>query len=446
MYIRNIIDELLLWKNKPNRKPLILRGARQVGKTTIVKHFATNYKQFINLNLEKPQNAALFIDYKSIETLIDSIFYLHKANLNSKESTLIFIDEIQEVPDTINLLRYFFEDFAEIHLIAAGSLLETVLTEQINIPVGRVEFLVLRPVSFVEFLGAIDENVSTELIKSHNIPKYAHEKLLQLFNTYTLIGGMPEVVQSYAQNKNLLALNKIHESLLVAYQNDFEKYAKNSSQVQIMRFIMKSIGVETGNRIKFQHFGNSNYGSREMGEALRTIEKAMLIQLVYPCFSTKYPVQTDLKKSPRLHFLDTGLYNKLAGIQKELIQSSNVESVHQGKVAEHIVGQELLATSFSPWHDIKFWTRENKDSNAEVDYIYEYDGMLLPIEVKLGASGRLRSLHAFLDDAPHSVGIRVSSNQFNVENHKTIAGKAYKLINIPFYLVSQLDSILAENV
>ncbi len=446
MYERNIITELLNWKQRSSRKPLILRGARQVGKTTIVNHLATYYNQFINLNLEKITHAELFTNYTTIEGLIDSIFFLHNANLNQKENTLIFIDEIQEVPNAVNLLRYFYEDFPQIHVIAAGSLLETILNENINIPVGRVEFLVLRPVSFSEFLGAMSENQSLQLIESHETPAYAHDKLMTLFNTYTLIGGMPEIVKSYAADKNLTSLKKIYDSLLIAYQNDFEKYAKNSTQVQVLRHVIKSIGTETGNRIKFERFGNSNYGSREVGEALRTLEKAMLIQLIYPSISTKYPIQIDYKKSPKLHFLDTGLFNKLAGIQKELVRSINVESVHQGKVAEHIVGQELLTNSFSPLHELKFWTRENKDANAEVDYLYEYEDMLFPVEVKLGAAGRLRSLHSFIDLSEHHIGIRVSSNHFSVENIKTIANKPAKLINVPFYLVSKMDKILEVNL
>lgn len=446
MYFRNIHTELLNWKNKEHRKPLVLRGARQVGKTTVIKHFSTNYKQFISLNLEKKADADLFHEHKSIDALIKGIFYLHGANFENKENTLVFIDEIQEVPNAINLLRYFYEDFPEIHVVAAGSLLEIVLSENISIPVGRVEFMILRPVSFDEFLGAMGENQSLEILKNYEIPSYAHDKLMSLFNTYTLIGGMPEVVQSYATHKNFSLLNKIYESLLISYQNDFEKYAKNTTQIQILRQILKTIGTETGNRIKFQNFGNSNYGSREVGEALRTLEKALLVKLIYPCFSTKFPIQTDFKKSPKLQFLDTGLFNKMAGIQKELIRSSTVEMVHQGKVAEHIVGQEILTPSFSPYDELKFWTKENKDSNAEVDYLFEHEGFIIPVEVKLGASGRLRSLHSFIDEAPHNIGIRISSNKLNFENHKTIAGKEYKLLNIPFYLTSKLGKYIEANL
>ncbi|TAF79269.1 MAG: DUF4143 domain-containing protein [Sphingobacteriales bacterium] len=446
MYFRNIDLELLTWKTGDARKPLILRGARQVGKTSAVSLFAKNYKQYIPLNLEKFQDADLFIKHNNIKNLIEAIFFLYNQDVNYKHQTLIFIDEIQDVPQAINTLRYFYEEYPEIHVIAAGSLLETVLSENISIPVGRVEFSVLRPVSFYEFLGASAQTQLQNMIDNTDVPEYAHNKMMEYFYTYSHIGGMPEVVANYIVNKNFNKINKIYDSLLVAYQNDFEKYAKNNAQINILRHILTSMGSEIGNRIKFQHFANSNYGSKEVSEALRVLEKAMLVKLVYPTISTKYPIQNDYKKSPRLQFLDTGLFNKLAGIQKDFMRTNQVESVHQGKVAEHIVGQELLTHSYSPLHDIKFWTRENKDANAEVDYLYEYEGLLIPLEVKLGAAGRLRSLHSFIDKAEHNIGIRVSSNYFSVENVKTIAGKNYKLLNVPFYLLSSLNKIVTNQL
>jgi predicted AAA+ superfamily ATPase len=438
MYNRNISQELLKWKKDSNRKPLILRGARLVGKTSAIKQFSLSYENYIYINLEKKQEAELFQNYQTIETLISSVFFLNNINIDQKANTLLFIDEIQEVPEAINLLRYFFEDYPELHVIAAGSLLETILHENISIPVGRVEFKVLRPVCFEEFLGAMGETSALEQYHRLPIAEFSHQKMLQLFNTYALIGGMPEIVKSYSENKNLSLLQPIFESLLIAYQNDFEKYARNSSQTQILRHILKSLGAEAANRIKFQHFGNSNYGSREIGEALRTLEKAMILQLVYPITSTAFPIIIDFKKSPKLQLLDTGLLNQMAGIQKELIQAVSVENVYHGKVAEHIVGQELLTLNFSAMNYLKFWTRENKDANAEVDFVVEFENLLIPVEVKLGATGRLRSLHAFMDLAPHAVAVRVYSGKLAVEKARTIKGKDFTLINLPFYLVGKI--------
>ena len=217
MYSRRIIQELLEWKNDANRKPLILRGARQVGKTSAVKQFSTAYKNYIYLNLEKRQDAELFVDYQSIDALVDAIFFLRNVNTNQKADTLLFIDEIQEIPEAINVLRYFFEDYPEIHVIAAGSLLETILNENITIPVGRVSFKVLRPVCFEEFLGAMGETAALEQYHTIPTPDFSHTKMMDLFNTYSLIGGMPEIVKSYASTKNLSLLKPIYESLLRAY-------------------------------------------------------------------------------------------------------------------------------------------------------------------------------------------------------------------------------------
>ncbi len=446
MYIRNIIKNLLIWKDSDARKPLIVRGARQVGKTSIIHQFGEMFPHYIYLNLEREKDANLFLNYSSINELVENLLFLNKVNLTHKNKTLIFIDEIQEVPKAINTLRYFYEEFPEIYVIAAGSLLETILSENISIPVGRVEFRLLRPVCFEEFLGAVDEKNALDEIQKIPIADFTHTKLMDLFRDFIFIGGMPEIVKNYAKNKNLHLLQPIYESLLVTYQNDFEKYAKNNSQAQILRHILTTMGSEFTNRIKFQNFGNSNYKSREAGEALKTLEKAMLINLVYPITNTTFPLISDFKKSPRLHFLDTGLLNKMAGIQKEILLAKTLDNVYFGKVVEHYVGQEILASNYSPMHQIRFWTKENKDSNAEVDYVIPYESLLIPVEVKSGAVGRLRSLHEFMDVAPHQIAVRIFSEKYKVENVKTIKGKPFKLINLPFYLSHKINEYIALNI
>jgi uncharacterized protein len=441
MYHRNILNELQDWRVSTNRKPLLIRGARQVGKTTVVNEFSRQYSQYIYLNLERSEEAAIFHNQTRFASLVEAIFFLKDKDIQQSE-TLIFIDEIQEVPQAINLLRYFFEDFPHLHVIAAGSLLEAVLSENVTMPVGRVEYKVLRPMSFEEFLGAIGEKSALQQYKSIPIAAYAHEKLLQLFHTYTLIGGMPEIVKHYVENRNLSALLPIFESLLVSYMNDVEKYARNSSMVQVIRHVIKSMSVEAGNRIKFQNFGNSNYGSREVGESIRVIEKALLLYLIYPSTSSVLPLFPDKKKSPRLQLLDTGLMNHFAGIQKEIIGTNNLEVVYRGKVIEHIVGQELLASKYNVLSELNFWTREQKDATAEIDFIYVFDGQIVPIEVKSGATGRLRSLHLYMDSAPHNLAIRIYSGALNIETITTPTGKNFKLLNLPYYLTGQIEKYL----
>lgn len=442
MYNRNFLRELQVWRDSNNRKPLLLRGARQVGKTTVVKMFSAEYAQYIYLNLERKEDATIFQNYTRFSTLVEAIFFLKDKDIH-KHCTLIFIDEIQEVPAAINLLRYFYEDFPHLHIIAAGSLLEATLSENTTMPVGRVEYKVLRPMSFSEFLEAMGENATR--VQYNTIPRadYAHEKLLQLFQTYTLIGGMPEIVKHYVENKNLTALQPIYESLLVAYMNDVEKYARNSSMVQVIRHVIRSMSVEAGNRIKFQNFGQSNYGSREVGEAIRTIEKALLLYLVYPCNSTTLPLFPDKKKSPRLQLLDTGLMNHLAGIQKEIIGTPLLENAYNGKVAEHIVGQELLSAQYNVLSELHFWTREKKDATAEVDYVLVFNGRLIPVEVKSGATGRLRSLLSFMDATTEHLAVRIYSGQLEINTLTTPNGKTFYLLNLPLYLAGQIDKYLA---
>jgi uncharacterized protein len=441
MYHRSIIKELQIWRLSTSRKPLLIRGARQVGKTTLVNEFARQYQQYVYLNLERKEDAIIFRNYTRFSALVEAIFFLKDKDIQQKD-TLIFIDEIQEVPEAINLLRYFLEDFSQFHVIAAGSLLEAVLNENMTMPVGRVEYKVLRPMAFNEFLGAIGEKSALQQYNNIPIADFAHEKLMHLFHTYTLIGGMPEVIKHYVENRNLMALLPIYESLLVSYMNDVEKYARNSMMVQVIRHVIKSMSVEAGNRIKFQNFGQSNYGSREVGEAIRTLEKALLLYLVYPCSGTVLPIFSDRKKSPRLQLLDTGLMNHLAGIQKEIIGSTHLDTVYQGKVAEHIVGQELLAVQYNVLSELHFWTRERKDATSEIDYIYVFDGKIIPIEVKAGPTGRLRSLHVFMENTPEHLAVRIYGGKLSIDSLTTPNGKEFYLLNLPYYLTGQIEKYL----
>lgn len=441
MYTRNILSELENWKRNPSRKPLILRGARQVGKTTAVHLFGNTYKQYLYLNLEKEEDARPFRRFSSMPQLLEAIFFLQDKNFNEPD-TLIFIDEIQEVPEAINLLRYFHEDFPGLHVIAAGSLLETVLNESTSVPVGRVEYRVIRPVAFDEFLQAIGETAALQQLNHLPLNEFAHEKLLNLFHRYTLLGGMPEIVAHYAEHRNLTALSHIYESLLVSYRNDVEKYARNSTMVQVIRHVIQSMALAAGSRIVFQGFGQSNYGSREVGEAMRTLEKAMLLSLVYPSAQTVLPILPDLRKSPRLQILDTGLLNFQAGIQKEVINATSLDAVYQGKLAEHIVGQELLAARFNVLHELRFWARDKKPSSAEVDFVVAHDQWVIPVEVKAGTSGKLRSLLQFMDHAPHPYAVRMYAGPLQVHHAKTLAGKPFFLLNLPYFLASRLQEYL----
>ena len=442
MFKRGIIEELKKWKISENRKPLILRGARQTGKTTIVEQFAIEYSQYIYLNLERAADKELFVRYNSINEIVQAIFFQNNKKAEQMADTLLFIDEIQQSPEAVALLRYFYEDYPDLHVIAAGSLLETLLGKSINFPVGRVEYRAVRPVSFAEFLSAMDEEQALKQYHTVPVKEFAHEKLIKLFHTYTLIGGMPEIVANYVKNKDITALQNMYESLLLPYFDDVEKYAKNPGQIQILRHAIRSIFYEAGRRVKFQGFGASSYNSKEMGEVLRALEKTMLMQLIFPTTQTEAPFSPDIKKSPRLQVLDTGMLNFFSGLQKELFGTLDLNDLYRGKITEHIIGQELLASSYSFLNSLHFWVRDKKQSEAEIDIMYPYHSTMIPVEVKSGKSGKLRSLLYYLDNSTIDFAVRFYAGKLQLEEHKTLSGKTFKLLNLPYYLSGKLKEYL----
>jgi predicted AAA+ superfamily ATPase len=441
VFNRTVLEEMEKWAQRNNRKPLILRGARQVGKTTAVEIFSKKFDQYIYLNLDINSDLGLFEKKYSIDELVQAIYFeKNKKTINGR--TLIFIDEIQNSANAILMLRYFYESFRDLYVIAAGSLLETLLGRQINFPVGRVEYLFIKPLTFNEFVDASGDNTLSEILYKIPFPDFAHEKMLKYFYKYTLIGGMPEIVSTYYNNQNLIELNPVYESLLRSYIDDVEKYARNDTLARVIRFAIENCFYHAAQRIKFEAFGRSNYKSREISDALRTLEKAMLIYLIYPSTQTELPILADLKKAPRLHIVDTGLVNYFAGLQKELFGTGDLNSAYEGRIAEHIVGQELIAISNSISDKVSFWVKEKKQSNAQVDFIIPYEKYIIPVEVKSGKAGRLRSLHEFIDLASHNYAVRIYSGGLKIDEVQTVKGKKFYLLNLPFYLVGNIKKYL----
>lgn len=436
MIDRNIYSELERWKEKKHRKPMILRGAGQVGKTTLIKMFSESYSQSILLNLENSKDHSFFGKTDDIKEIVESIFINYDIDLK-KEPILLFIDEIQESPDAIKMLRYFFEEYPEIHVIAAGSLLEFALSKVKSFPVGRVEYLHLHPFNFVEYLKAIKHSQAIKQIEQIPVNKVAHDTLLELYNNFVIIGGMPEVVKIYAENESMLNLSDIYESLWSSYKDDAEKYARNDTEEKVIKHIMSTAHITIDKRIKFQNFGNSNYRSREVGEAMRSLDAAQIIQLIYPSTVIEPPIMADLKKSPRLQFLDTGLLNYTLGIQAEMIGVNDLSKSYKGAIIPQMVTQELIALNHKNKQKPNFWVREKMQASSEVDLIINCKNLIIPIEIKSGSTGSLRSLHEFINRSGHRYAIRIYAGEFKIEEHKTLAGKKYVLMNMPYYLSSK---------
>jgi hypothetical protein len=444
LFQRKIINELKKWADSPARKPLVLRGARQVGKTTLVEMFAAGFDTYIPLNLEKAADRALFTEGRPLAEVLDAIHFMKGIPRRDNGRTLIFLDEIQKSPPAVALLRYFYEEAPHLYIIAAGSSLETMLDTHISFPVGRVEFMVLHPFSFEEFLNAAGESLAVDALKTVPIPSYAHEKMSDLFRRYMLVGGMPEAVKVYFETKELATLDRIHESLIIAYLEDVEKYAPSQRMAPIIRHCIESAWSDAAGRIRYDGFGNSNYLSRDVKEAFSVLQKSFLFQVVHPVTATVLPLSPDTKKSPRLHALDTGLVVYKNGVRKALFSVPDISAVFSGRIVEHIVGQELYAGSSSPLYSLNFWARDKNQSNAEVDYVLPVNGRLVPVEVKQGASGRLRSLHAFLNAAPHATAVRLYGGMFSVEKSRTIDGKQFTLINIPWYQAAMVEAYIGK--
>ncbi len=439
MFYRNQLKELETWRTSPTRKPLVIRGARQVGKTTLVHEFGKQFSQYIHINLEKSRDARLFEDFEDIQHLLTRIFLEKRFLQQYISDTLLFIDEIQESPKVVNLLRYFKEEVPQLAVIAAGSMLETLLGKNLTFPVGRVEYKVLRPVSFDEFLKASGEQQLLEEFHKTPIEKYAEPALRDAFHTYALLGGMPEVIQHYVTHKDVTALGPIYDSLIKSYLDDAEKYAKSEQQLHLIRFAIHQAIQKAGHRTTFQRFGNSNYPSKSIGEVLRALEKTHLLHVLYPTTGTTLPVEPDYKKTPRIQFLDTGLINYFAGLQLDVLGTKDLNSVYQGKLIEHLVGQELLSFQSLSLQKLHFWVRYKKQSDAEVDFIYPYRGKLIPIEVKSGAKGHLKSLQVFLDHSPLHFAIRFYAGSRQLDELKTSSGKPFYLLSLPYFLASRIE-------
>lgn len=428
------------WYRREDRKPLILRGARQVGKTTLVTQFSKKFDVFLHLNLDKDADLALFEISNDVDELLTSIYRYCKQNVVLGK-TLLFIDEIQNSPRAVAMLRYFYEEKKDLFVICAVSLLEGLIDTHISFPVGRVEYLAIRPCSFYEFLNGIGESFDLDLIEKIDVGN-VHDRLIKDFNEYCIVGGMPEAIVQYAKNRDVLSVDYIYESLLNAYSDDVEKYARNESIGNVIRFIIRNGWKYAAERITFERFGNSNYKSREVGEAFRTIEKAMLFEMVYPILNPQIPLLTSTAKKPKLIWLDTGLVNYFAGVRELMFFTKDILDVWRGNIAEHIVAQELIAQKWQVSSKRQFWERNKAQSSAEVDFVIQYKNLAVPIEVKSGHNSHLRSLHQFMNIAPHNIAVRVWSNPYSVDLVKTNAGKEFKLINLPFYYIGVLDKIL----
>lgn len=440
MLHRTSIADLHAWRHSADRKPLILRGARQVGKTTLVRAFGKEFGNFVELNLELATDRGLFAT-DQVRQVVQAIELGRGVSLAGGD-TLLFIDEIQASPQALHLLRYFHEERPDLHVVAAGSLLEFAFKQVQSMPVGRVSFLHVHPMNFEEYLMALGNTQALEALDRIPLEPVAHDPLMRFFHDYALVGGMPEVVAAYTPHGATSAVPGILRDIWASFRTDAEKYARNPTEQKVLAHVLTTAPHHL-ERITMAGFGQSNYRSREVGEAFHALGKAGVVRTVYPTTATAPPVLPDLRKRPRLQFLDTGMLLQAIGIQAGLVGIDDLYGVHGGHIIQHLVVQEVMSADPFQAEPPLFWVRERRNSMAEVDMVLTHGPMAVPVEVKSGAHGRLRSLQAFVDMAPHPYAVRLHAGRFGVERLHTNAGKPFLLLNLPYFMGTRLRKCIA---
>lgn len=418
-YFKRHIDRWLAeWKEDRFRKPLLIRGARQTGKSSAARQLGKSFKYFVEVNLERNQELkALFgknIDVKKICSQLSTIM----GTPIVAGETLLFIDEIQESERAIASLRYFYEDYPELHVVAAGSLLEFALRELPSFGVGRITSLYLHPFSFDEFLCATGGEMlvdykSAQASCDAPLPLPMHSQLTDALRTYYIVGGMPEAVKYWVETGDLVRISRIHNSIINTYQDDFGKYKSRISPL-LLRNVMLGVVRQSGGKFVFSQVeGDASSGS--VKEALQLLSLAGLVVPVIHTSANGIPLGAESNtKYQKYLFMDVGLMQTLLKVPAdEILLSNATDFVNKGSLAEVFAGLELVkyASPFVP-SEMFYWQRMVKGAQAEVDYVVEQGQDIVPIEVKAGTRGSMQSLRIFMAAKRSPYGIRVCMENF----------------------------------
>ena len=419
MYFRRNIDfELLKWKEKKVRKPLLLRGARQVGKSSSVREFAKQFDSYIEVNFESDKDVHTFFDGNIIpKDICENLEIFYKKPIGVGK-TLIFFDEIQVCKNAIGALRFFHEQMPDLHIIAAGSLLEFVLKDLPSFGVGRIRSMYLYPFSFNEFLNALGETHLLKLLDNSSVDKPIltpfHQQLLKLFKKFILLGGMPDVVSAFAQGESILECITRMDDLLESYKDDFSKYSKRIS-VSLLNEVFNSVVNQAGGKFVYSKASISAPYAK-IKDALTLLIKAGLVVPVTHSSANGLPIGAESnEKKQKMLLLDTGLFQRLLALDiSEIMFADDFKSINRGGIAEQFVGLELIKKmSCYSRHRLYYWHREARNSNAEVDYLIQKGENIVPLEVKSGSKGSMQSMRLFMTEKKWKKGVRSSTENFS---------------------------------
>ena len=456
MYCKRLIDNYLSeWASRDTHKPVLLRGARQVGKSTAVKELSKKFDSFVEINFEKqPKYKILFDDDLDVKRIIPQISAIYGTSIKPGQ-TLLFLDEIQECPRAIMALRFFKEDMPELHVIAAGSLLEFALKELPTFGVGRIHSMFMYPMTFDEFLEANGQQLLIETRNEASIdnplPEPIHNKLVDFLRTYMLVGGMPEAVKTWVEYHDYIRCQEVQDDIVVTYEDDFPKYKKNVDPT-LLRRTLRSVAVQAGKKFVYTKVG-FDYKTAEVKKAVELLTLAGILHPVTHTDANGLPLGSEEDKSyQKMLLLDTGLLLRLLNMSlgdvseltTQILTASATDLANKGPMAEMVVGLEMLH-NMSPniRHELYYWVRHAKNSQAEIDYIATYLQTVVPIEVKADTQGGMKSLWAFMRDKRLHYAIRCSMENFGkfdyVDNQ---ANNEVRHVRIcPMYAIARIEEI-----
>jgi uncharacterized protein len=442
LFTRELESDLNSWLVRSSRKPLIIRGARQVGKSTLVSKFAQAKKlKLIDINLELHAHLDSVFATFDTDRILRELEGIANSAITSKNPCLLFLDEIQATPAGIAALRYFHEKLPWLPVIAAGSLLEFALREfEYSIPVGRVEYRYLRPFSFKEFLMALGETLLLEnldRLQSVEIAESVHTRLLARQREYLYLGGMPEVIKEFVESGSLSQCRQVQTALVESFRLDFSRYASGAKMTRLQR-VFNALPAQICQKVKYVNFSREDK-SREIKESIDQLIMAQLCHPIYHSDCSGLPLAASQDYNTyKLIFIDVGLLNCVLNAEwSQFAQFDAHTLINEGPIAEQFVGQELLCLSNSNQNtQLNYWLRQKRTANAEVDYVLAHNQNIVPIEVKSGKSGSLRSLHVFAKEKKSKILVRFDLNPVSKVS-LNIDGQNCELRSLPLYAVAK---------
>ena len=448
------------WHLSPYRKPMIVRGARQVGKSTMIRQFAKSRGLALHeVNLERHVTLSSVFAQNDPKKIIQELAYICGNGQIEGSKSLLFLDEIQAVPEAIAALRYFYEELPELPVIAAGSLLEFALSEHsFSMPVGRIQYLFLEPMSFEEMLLALGQDTLLSLLQNYTLvdhfPMTAHHQLLELQRLYLLVGGMPEAIHRYRQTESLTQVFDVHASIVNTYKDDFSKYARQSALINIHR-VFEYIPYAIGQKFKYVNV-DPHTQAREIRKAFDLLLKAQVIRRACHADGSGRPLRATMNERIfKPFFLDCGLVNHICGVRRISIESlTGKKFINEGKLAEQFIAQHLHRLSpANVSYPFTYWLREGRSANAEVDFLVQLNETIVPIEVKAGKSGSLKSLLQFMYQKKMTEAVRFDLNvptrqEVDHQIRQTSSNKtvSFSMLSLPLYLIEQLPRIFTDSL